>query len=123
MTNEFQSLLRTLEANDIQIEARDGRLHVDAPEGALTPALRKTLTDHKPQLMSMLTVDWSAKARAFIASLPDESLRSMLEDYFEETAATLEFDQNRPREEAERNAFGLLISQALRVGVDAKVVA
>ena len=71
----------------------------------------------------MLTVDWCAKARNFIATLPDESLRPMLEDYFEETAATLEYEQNRPREEAERNAYGLLVSQALRAGVDARAVA
>jgi len=123
MNGEVQALLRSLEDRDIRIEAYDGRLRVDAPSGALTPELRQTLTDHKPLLISMLTVDWSVKAKSFIASLPDVSLRPMLEDYFEETAATLEYDQNRPREEAERNAYGLLVSQALRVGVDARVVA
>jgi len=123
MNGEVQDLLRSLEDQDIRIEAHDGRLRVDAPSGALTPELRQTLTAHKPQLITMLTVDWCAKARNFIATLPDESLRPMLEDYFEETAATLEYEQNRPREEAERNAYGLLVSQALRAGVDARAVA
>lgn len=46
----------------IRLEARGGRLHVEAPAGAVTPALRDALAQQKPALLAQL-----APARGFIS--------------------------------------------------------
>jgi len=65
---------------------------------------------------------WTNRACRLIADLPDADLRAMLTDHYEETAATLEFDQERPRPEAEQLAFGQLMFRLLERGIDVRVV-
>jgi hypothetical protein len=123
MTPPVMELVRSLEQDDIRLEVVDGRLRVDAPKGRLTPALRELLQEKKTDLVAALTSDWAGDAKRVIAELPDESVRSVLVDFFEETAAFIEFEQNRPRQEAEQHAFGLLLFQILKRGIDVKVPA
>ena len=39
----------------IVLEARGSRLHVEAPAGAISPALREALAEHKPALLALLS--------------------------------------------------------------------
>ena len=66
------------------------------------------------------STDWAADARKVIAALTDPTLRSDLTDHFEETAAALEYDQARPRQTAEMLAFGELLTEILRRGIDVR---
>jgi pyochelin synthetase len=50
----MQSLLATLSALQVKIEARDGKLHVNAPAGVLTPELRKEISLHRDALIEKL---------------------------------------------------------------------
>ncbi len=67
--------------------------------------------------------NWADDARKLLATCPDANLRSDLLDHFEETASTLEHDQGNPRQVAEMLAFGDLLVEILRRGIDARVVA
>jgi hypothetical protein len=121
MTPSVQALIRSLEERDIHLEVIKDRLRVDAPKGALTPELRRTLEENKPLLVSALKVDWAADARKVIDALPDEAVRPVLMDYFELTAAFVEYEQGRSPDETEQQAFGLLLFQILRRGIDVAV--
>jgi hypothetical protein len=48
------TLLLELSRRNIRLETGGGRLHVDAPAGALTPELRAALTREKPDLLAAL---------------------------------------------------------------------
>jgi amino acid adenylation domain-containing protein len=50
----MQSLLATLAALHVKIEVRDGKLHVNAPSGALTPELQKEIGRHRDELIQLL---------------------------------------------------------------------
>ncbi|HEX3525459.1 MAG TPA: amino acid adenylation domain-containing protein [Thermoanaerobaculia bacterium] len=50
----MQSLLATLSALKVKIEVRDGKLHVNAPAGALTPELHQAIGRHKEELIERL---------------------------------------------------------------------
>src|SRR5215210_5355089 len=52
--NVMQSLLATLAALHVKIEVRDGKLHVNAPAGALTPELQKEIGRHRDELIELL---------------------------------------------------------------------
>ena len=65
---------------------------------------------------------WTTRAGRLIGDLADEDLRATLTDLFEETAATLEYEQNRPRSEAEQYAYGALVFRMLERGMDVRVV-
>jgi hypothetical protein len=51
------ALMRDLQAAGVVLEARDGRLRVDAPVGIVTPDIRDSLARHKPELLAMLAAD------------------------------------------------------------------
>lgn len=53
----IQDLLRALAARDIKLWVEDGRLRVNAPQGALTPELKQALTDHKASLLITLSAE------------------------------------------------------------------
>ncbi len=48
------ALLAELTRSGIRLEPRGDMLHVEAPTGADTPELRRTLTQHKTELLAML---------------------------------------------------------------------
>ena len=50
----MQELLRTLSALNAKLELRDGKLHVNAPAGVLTPELQKEIGRHKDALIAKL---------------------------------------------------------------------
>jgi len=50
----MHSLLATLSALKVKIEVRDGKLHVNAPAGALTPELQAAISRHKEALVQRL---------------------------------------------------------------------
>jgi amino acid adenylation domain-containing protein len=50
----MQNLLASLSALKVKIEVRDGKLHVNAPAGALTPELKKAISLHKDALIEKL---------------------------------------------------------------------
>ena len=64
--------------------------------------------------------DWAVSAVKVITSLPAEALHILLADYYDETAAYIEFEQGRSRLDAEEQAFGLLLYRILRCGIDAR---
>lgn len=121
MTAEIVNLIRDLENCDIRLWVDGDRLRVNAPKGALTPELRHTLDERRLLLIAALQVDWTADAEKVIAALPDEAVRLLLTDYFEETAGTLEYVQGLARHEAEKQAFGLLLFRILKLGIDVGV--
>lgn len=51
------ALMRDLQAAGVVLEARADRLHVDAPTGLITPAIRDSLASHKTKLIAMLASD------------------------------------------------------------------
>ena len=121
MSAAAHELIRSLEERGIYLEVVEDRLRVDAPKGSLTPELREMLTQKKPELVSALKADWADDARKLIDALPDESLRVLMHDFYEESAATLEYEQGLSREAAERSTFGLLVFQLLRRGIEVGV--
>src|SRR3954447_7816693 len=56
----MQSLLAALSALKVKIEVRDGKLHVNAPAGALTPELQAAIGRHKEALIERLQVSHAA---------------------------------------------------------------
>src|SRR5689334_12910396 len=50
----MEELLATLSALDVKLEIRDGKLHVSAPPGVLTPALQREVGTHKDALIEKL---------------------------------------------------------------------
>jgi hypothetical protein len=65
--------------------------------------------------------NWAEDAHKVIDAIPDESFRPALIDRYEETAAFIEYEQNVPREQAEQQAFGLLLFHLIRHGIDVGV--
>ena len=49
------ALLHELQAAGVTLTATAGRLHVEAPKGAITPALRERITRAKPAIIAVLT--------------------------------------------------------------------
>jgi hypothetical protein len=56
------ALMRDLQAAGAVLEARGDRLHVDAPVGLLTRALRTAILEHKAALLVLLSGERSAPA-------------------------------------------------------------
>lgn len=52
---KLADLLSECEARHIGLAAHGDRLKVQAPQGALTPALRTALAEHKPALLDYLS--------------------------------------------------------------------
>ncbi len=50
----MQKLLTTLSALNAKLELRDGKLHVNAPAGVMTPELQKEIARHKDALIAKL---------------------------------------------------------------------
>lgn len=119
--SEVQDLIRTLEDRDIRLEVIDDRLRIDAPKGALTDDLRQTLQMRKPELMDALRRDWASDAQKVIAALPDESVRPMLGEYYEQSVTFIQRETNCEQCEAEKQAFGLLLFQILRQGIETQI--
>jgi len=80
-------LLTELRARGVALSTADGRLHVEAPRGIVTPQLRAALTMHKAELLRLLNLcehvagdadlaDWHSNnphltcARCFLAGKP-----------------------------------------------------
>jgi hypothetical protein len=65
---------------------------------------------------------WSTMAREAVAYCEDPGLRQDMRDLFEETAATLEYEQGLKRSDAEAQAFGTIVFEMLRHGIDVRSV-
>ena len=48
------ALIHQLAVAGVALEVRDGKLRVDAPEGAITPDMREQLTRHKAAMLELL---------------------------------------------------------------------
>ncbi len=59
-------ILSYVKSAGILLAARGDRLHVEAPAGAVTPALREALARHKAALLALLT-----PARSYVTLRPD----------------------------------------------------
>ena len=59
-------ILNYVKSAGILLAARGDRLHVEAPAGAVTPAVREALTRHKAALLSLL-----APSRTYVTLRPD----------------------------------------------------
>ena len=49
-----QALLNDLNRAGATVEIRGDKLHIAAPRGTVTPALRQALTTHKPELLAVM---------------------------------------------------------------------
>ncbi len=90
------------------------------PDDTGISGLRSRVPSESPEEKSEVEPDWTADARKVIAQFTDPGLRSDLTDHYEETAAALEYDQARPRQTAEMLAFGELLAEILRRGIDVR---
>jgi len=68
----MQSLLATLSALNVKLEVREGKLHVNAPAGVLTPELHKAIGRHKDALIERLQASRTAE--------PEEELPAIVPD-------------------------------------------
>ncbi len=59
-----QDLLQALASRDIKLWVEDGRLRVNAPQGALTPDLKQALSDNKASLLKTLAADAAGGQKA-----------------------------------------------------------
>lgn len=112
---EVLELIDQAERAGLALETDGDRLVVRGPKVA-EPIVRQ-LAERKAEVIAALHQDWAADARALIAVFSDPNLRRDLNDFYEETAATLEFDQGSPRESAEMLAFGQLMFRLLCLGI------
>jgi hypothetical protein len=70
------SIIADLSRSGVRLERRGDRLHIEAPRGTVTPAMRIVLTEHKAALLDALNDD----PRATLARIADElgvSLRKL----------------------------------------------
>jgi hypothetical protein len=51
----IQALLEEVAARDIKLWVEDGKLRVNAPQGALLPELKERLSANKPELIELLS--------------------------------------------------------------------
>jgi hypothetical protein len=51
-----EQVLATLRARGARIDARGGRLHIEAPKGALDAGLKAALVAHKAELVDLLAI-------------------------------------------------------------------
>ena len=49
-----ESVVQDLERRGVRLEARDDRLHLDAPKGAVSTELRSYLSEHKSEVLKIL---------------------------------------------------------------------
>ncbi len=67
MTSTAEALIESLARRGVRLSRRGDRLHVEAPRGAVTAALRETLLARKPELLVALTAgEASAPRRAVL---------------------------------------------------------
>ena len=60
-------LLAELQGRGVVLEAVGGRLRFDAPRGALTPALRQAMQQHKGELLELAERHLRTQARDLVA--------------------------------------------------------
>lgn len=111
-------LLREAEDAGLSVEVQGDKLIVQGPRAA-EPIVHR-LAEHKRLILRALQPDWASDARKVIAQFDDPDLRSDLLSHYEETAAQLEHDQGNGRAKAEMLAFGELLAEILRRGIDVK---
>src|SRR5271166_733940 len=69
-------LLADLEQKGIRLWVDDGRLSIRAPKGALTPELRDRLSEHKSEILTLLSrVDHADPSAPLPEVVPDPSRR------------------------------------------------
>lgn len=120
-------LIRQAEAAGLTVLADGDKLVIRGPR--MGELLAKQLLANKPLVMAVLkgspeedvtTTNWAADARKVIAQFTDPALRFDFTDHYEETAAKLEHEQGHPRQTAEMLAFGELLAEILRRGINVK---
>ncbi len=129
---DVEALLEALEVRDVHLCILDGDLmHVDAPEGVLTPELRQTLVAQGTDLAHALTAPYpppqalhdtpsSSSARAAadrLAGIDDVEQRVRLRGEFEQTAEALVAD-GVPIDDAEWIALQLMLRAGADTGTD-----
>ena len=106
-------LLYKAEAAGLRI-VRDGdTLLVYGPPEA--EPIVEQLREHKPAILNQW---WNWQARRLLAGVDDLDLRQDLADVFDERAAICEYDGGLPAPDAEQLAFGELVAEAIRRGVN-----
>ena len=80
----------------------------------------RTARGEPPLDEHIVTDSWARSASKLLASCPDPDLRSDLTDLFDETAAVFEGDLNMSRDTAEQQAFGQLLFELFKRGLDVR---
>ena len=128
---DVEALLEALEVRDVHLRIDGDLMHVDAPEGVLTPELRQTLVAQGSDIAHALTAPYpppqalhdtpptsSARAAAHqLAGIDDAERRARLRDEFEQTAAVLVADRV-PIDDAEWIALQLMLHAGAETGTD-----
>lgn len=71
----MQTLLGKLSELNVKLEIRDGKLHVNAPAGALTPDLQREIRERKEALIEALQSAQTAAPEALPQIIPDPAKR------------------------------------------------
>ncbi|MCP4251652.1 MAG: hypothetical protein GY778_31835 [bacterium] len=113
-------LVADLQRRDVVLSTNGDRLRVDAPAGALTPALRATLRACKGDLLSLLQWrDSTTRTRQSgvpAAVITPDDLPAEWRVEWEERAAIREFDAGQAREHAEAEALQEVIARMRTLG-------
>lgn len=112
------TLIRQAEAAGLTLEAQGDKMIVRGPKSA-EPIVRR-LAEHKPAILQALEPNWADDAAKVIAQFTDLRFRSDLTTFYDKAVAALEHKGSLNLEDAQMQAFGLLLYEILRRGIDVK---
>lgn len=118
-THGYASTQPAAERSRVPERTQEARLRWN-PDATGDSGLRSRVPREPAEERSEVEPDWASDARKVIATFTDPALRSDLTDHYEQAAATLEHVQGNPRHVAEMLAFGELLVEILRRGIDVK---
>lgn len=110
------TLIHEAESAGLKLEAKGDRLIIRGPKDAV--GIVRKISKHKREVLDALNPDWAADARKLIGWCADPAMRQDLMDRYEERAAIFEFMQGHSTHGAEMLAFGDLLVELLRLGID-----
>ena len=114
------NLLHEAEDAGLRLEVRGDHLVVHGPQAA-APVVQK-LASERAAVIRALKPRWSAAAQRLVATCSDVELAHELWGHFEERAAVREYLGELRRAEAEMLAFGELVTEMLRRGINVRAV-
>jgi hypothetical protein len=109
-------LLEELRILGVLVVPEGDRLRIEAPTAVMTPKLRRSLADHKPELLALL----GAPQHPTTTITPND-LPSDWRVEFEERAAIREYEGRQAREHAEAEALREVVARMRAEGREREV--